>query len=78
MSGFAKEVFEAQNKFRQYPTELVKILEETLTYFDGDVIRRPGNPVGLKTNEGPAAYKEAIDFLKSAKPLPAYIHSPEL
>ena len=57
MSGFALEVFEAQNLFRQNPSKLVKILQDTLSYFKGKTIYFPGSKCGLLTNEGPDAYK---------------------
>lgn len=39
-----------------------------LTQFDGNVLRREGKP-GVRTNEGPAAVQELIDFLKSVQPV---------
>lgn len=32
----------------------------------------PGAKCGLSTNEGPAAYKEAIEFLKKVSPISAF------
>ena len=40
-----------------------------LTWFKGNVMHRPGNPVGLTTVEGPAAIKELIEFLKKQPPI---------
>ena len=50
---------------------MIPKLEEMLTWFNGNVMNRPGNPVGLSTNEGPAAINELIEFLKVQQPLPA-------
>ncbi len=63
MEGMSKEVFDTQNHFRAHPKELAKVLEKLLGYFKGDTMHFPGNPVGLMTNEGPAAVHEAIEFL---------------
>ncbi len=78
MQSAAKEIASAQNHFRQRPWDLIKVLEQILTYFDGDIIRWPGNPVGLKTNEGRDAFREAIDFLQYTKPLPPLEWSEQL
>ena len=72
-----KEVFECQNKLRTDPTYFVSHLESKLEYFDGDVLRIPGE-IGLRTKEGPDAIKEAIDFLKNAEPINALIMSKAL
>lgn len=40
-----------------------------LKHFDGMVMRKPGQRVGLRTNEGPAGVKELIAYLKKAKPI---------
>lgn len=42
---------------------MIPDLEEILTWFDGDVIWEPGE-IGLRTNEGPAAVHELIEFLR--------------
>lgn len=56
------------NKVRQTPQSYVPLLENLLKYFKGNVLSLPGK-VPLETNEGPSAIKEAINFLKKAKPL---------
>lgn len=53
MDSFVKEVASVQNHYRANPKDLIPHLKELLTYFDGDTLRFPGNPVGLMTNEGP-------------------------
>lgn len=59
------------NLARTNPAAYAAHLEELLPLFDGYVIRRPGSNVGLRTNEGPAAVREAIRFLRQQQPLPA-------
>lgn len=70
MTSFVKEVADTQNHYRANPKELVPHLKTLLSYFEGDVMRFPGNPVGLMTNDGPAGVQEAIDFMETVDPLP--------
>jgi uncharacterized protein YkwD len=58
------------NLARTNPAAYASHLEALLPLFDGDVIRRPGSNVGLRTNEGPTAVREAIRFLRQQQPLP--------
>ena len=66
----AKEVVELVNQARTNPTSFVEILSNNLKYFKGNIFARPGS-VALQTVEGRAAFEEAIDFLKTQKPLGA-------
>ena len=52
-------------------------MQERLTYFDGDVLRLPGRPA-IRSNEGPAAVHEAIEFLKNASSVQQLAWSPEM
>lgn len=55
MESFVKEVADTQNHYRSNPKDLIPYLKTLLTYFDDEgVMRFPGNPVGLMTNDGPA------------------------
>ncbi len=74
----ARQVFDEQNLARTNPKEYAKKVVKVLSYFKGNVIHFPGNPVGLMTNEGPSAYKEAIAFLNKQTALPALKWSPGL
>lgn len=69
-SAFEREILEQTNRARTDPAAFARELEQLLRYFDGDVIRRPGQSVGLRTNEGPAAVQEAIRFLRAQDALP--------
>lgn len=70
MESPEREVFEAHNYIRANPRDLIPDLEELLTFFDGNTLRFPGNPVGLMTDEGPAGVKGTIEYLKTADSLP--------
>ncbi|MDH5804520.1 MAG: CAP domain-containing protein [Gemmatimonadota bacterium] len=71
-SSFDEQLEEAivqeHNLARQNPDRYATIAGELLALFDGDVIRRDGEP-GLITREGPSAVREAVDFLRDAEPI---------
>ena len=45
-------------------------LQEEIKYFTGNLLKLPGENSNLRTQEGPAAYEEAINFLLNVKPVP--------
>ena len=69
-SAFEREILDQTNRARTDPAGFARDLEAMLPHFDGTVLRRPGQRVGLQTNEGPAAVREAIRFLRAQAPLP--------
>ena len=64
-------MFAQTNKLRTDPKSFIPHLEKRLGYFNGKVVNVPGEDSGHVTQEGPNAVKEAINFLKKAKPLKA-------
>ena len=64
-----KEIIAEHNKIRTNPKSYIPILEEQIKLFKENVLYRP-NEIPIQTNEGPEAYKEAIKFLETQKPLP--------
>ncbi len=64
----AQDVHKAQNQVRSNPQSFIPKLEAMLPLFQGDVYRQPGK-IALRTNEGPSAVKECIDYLRNAKPV---------
>ena len=62
--GFAQKVIEEVNKIRLNPKTYSTKIRSYLSYFQGNVLRMPKQP-GLMTKEGPAAYREAADYLLS-------------
>ena len=68
---FDREVFKFHNKMRTNPQSFIPHLEEMLTRFDGNLLKKgPGQSYNLRTKEGPAAVREAIKYLKKIKPVP--------
>ena len=64
-----REVISESNRIRTNPKAYIPILEEYLKNFDGNLLTLPGKNEILETEEGPRAYKEAIEFLKNQKPI---------
>jgi hypothetical protein len=63
-----KDLFAGMNLVRTIPKSLIPDLKKRLKWFDGDTMYRPGEKVGLTTNERPTAALELIKFLKHADP----------
>ena len=66
---FDLEVFKYHNLARTDPKSFIPKLEESLTHFEGKLIKRPELGVNLMTKEGPAAVKELITFLEAQEPM---------
>eukprot|EP00756_Hemistasia_phaeocysticola_P055930 Hpha_TRINITY_DN31936_c0_g1::TRINITY_DN31936_c0_g1_i1::g.21940::m.21940 len=64
LSKIEKEVLEALNQVRSNPASLIPMIEEELRNFEGNSLTIPGSPVHILTQEGPAAWHEAIQFLR--------------
>lgn len=58
-----KEVLQWQNKLRPDHQAFIAHLEDHLKHFKEDLFTNPGE-IGIITNEGTAAVKEAIQFFK--------------
>jgi uncharacterized protein YkwD len=58
------------NRARADPAGYARDLRRYRTYYRGNVVWTPGNPVGLATREGAAAVDEAVRFLSRQPPLP--------
>ena len=69
ISQIDRSVFSVTNRLRSDPSSFIPLLQERLTYYecsgktDKKVLRLPGKPP-IRSNEGPAAVLEAIEFLK--------------
>ncbi len=64
----ARGVHDETNALRRDPAGYARHLEQLLPRFDGKVLERPGRP-HLRTDEGPAAVREAIAALKRRQPV---------
>lgn len=68
-SAYQELIFKYLNKVRTDPQSFIPLIQKELNYFKGQIFMRPGN-LAIKTNEGAAAFNEAIEFLKKQEPLP--------
>ena len=75
--GFAQKVIEEVNKIRLNPKTYSNKIRGYLSCFQGNVLRIPKQP-GLMTQEGAAAYREAVDFLLSLPKLQPLNPDPSL
>ena len=69
--SFQEQLVKEINELRTKPKEYAKKVEKYIGYFKGKSLQIPGTHVGIKTEEGAEAYKEAVDFLSKAEPVPA-------
>ena len=61
--SFAEELVNKINQFRTNPKGYAKKINEYVSWFKGKTLRIPGTNTGIRTEEGAAAYIEAVDFL---------------
>lgn len=69
LSSLEKSVLDEMNLARTNPTQYAAYLEAWRSYYKGKTFKQPG-VAAVETVEGAPALEEAINFLKSAKPLP--------
>ena len=62
------EILKLHTQVRTNPKSLIPYLTTMLNNFEGNLLVMPGK-TRMRTNEGPAAVKEAINFLKNQKPV---------
>lgn len=68
-------VFAELNRARANPRAYAAELRQYRGYFSSRIMRIPGQPVAIMTNEGVAAVDEAIAFLERQSPLPPFATS---
>ncbi len=68
LSKLENEITEEMNFVRSNPSDYIKIMEEMRKYYSGNSLKMPGKKT-FQTTEGIKALDEAIEILKSLKPL---------
>jgi uncharacterized protein YkwD len=68
LSPLEKAVVNEINLARTSPKEYLSLLEQFRKYYDGKLLKLPGE-IPVKTKEGWKAVNEAVRFLRSQKPL---------
>lgn len=61
---FARKIFTLQNQLRKKPTSFIPYLQASLKRFHGNILTTEDGCNALHTDEGPAAFEEAIEYLK--------------
>ncbi len=75
LTDYDKKFIREVNQLRTNPVQYAEKLIKSKTYFKGKVWEHPDLKAGIATQEGPAAYDEAIRFLKIQKPVEGLIPS---
>ncbi len=75
---YDKQIFMYTNQARENPKSLIVELEKLLPLFVDDQLMKVAENVHIRTVEGPAAVKEAIDFLSKQPPVRTLTWSPEV
>jgi hypothetical protein len=69
-AALERAVLAEVNRMRGDPAAYAELLDALVPLFEGNVLRRPGERVGLLTREGPAAVREAAAALRATRALP--------
>ena len=69
--SFEEQLVNKINQFRANPKGYAKKINEYVQYFKGNTLRIPGTKRGIDTEEGAAAYIEAVDFLAKQEGIPS-------
>jgi len=75
LTDYDKNLIREVNQLRTNPVKYAEKLEKAKQYFNGTVWEHPDLKAGIATQEGAAAYDDAIRFLKAAKPVCGLIPS---
>ena len=63
MADFNEELLAEINTLRTNPKKYAKTIGKYISYFKNKLLCLPGSNAGIQTEEGPDAYREAVDFL---------------
>ena len=63
-----KQIYQILNQIRKNPQSFIPKLEESLNHFREKIYHKPGEDP-IQTYEGPEAIEDAINFLKSQRPV---------
>ena len=67
--SFLKELVQEINSARTNPSGYAEKIERYKSYFTGKILKIPNAKVNIQTKEGPEAYEECANFLKTAEPV---------
>ena len=75
LTDYDKNLIREVNQLRTNPSKYAEKLTKNKAYFNGKVWEHPDLKAGIATQEGAAAYDDAIRFLKYQKPVSGLIPS---
>ena len=67
--SFLSQLLQEINSVRTNPSAYVDKIEKYKGYFTGKILKVPGSKINIQTKEGPDAYEECANFLKTAEPV---------
>ena len=67
--SFTKQVVDEINLLRSNPSNYSEKILKYKDYFEGKILKIPGEDAGIMTKEGAQAYEEAANYLKSLSPI---------
>ena len=73
--SFYKELLNEINSVRINPSGYIDKVLKYKEYFDGKTLKIPGEKAGIMTKEGPEAYDQAVEFLKTVQSCESFIPS---
>ena len=73
--SFEEQLVQEINEFRTNPKQYAKKVEKYIGYFKGKTLMIPGTNIGMKTQEGAEAFKEAVDYLSKLEPVEPFTPS---
>ena len=73
--SFLRQLVDEINEARTNPAGYASKVEAYIPHFTDKILKIPNSRVGIKTQEGAAAYEECVNFLRSAEPTEAHIPS---
>jgi hypothetical protein len=73
--SFEEQLVQEINEFRTNPKKYAKKVEKYIGYFKGKTLMIPGTNMGMKTQEGAEAFKEAVDYLSKLEPVEPFTPS---
>ena len=65
--SFDRQMVDEVNQLRKDPKKYAEKINKYIDYFDGNVLNLPGRKSGIRTHEGPKAFKEAVNYLSRQK-----------
>ena len=72
-----EQILVEHNLIRQNPRNYIPIVEAQMKLIKDKILYRPGE-IPIETNEGTAAYEEAISFLKKQRPIESLTYDERL